>query len=46
VHDADALFFANLALAYREGGLPLFTELLRRRVFSETPDPKRLGWIY
>src|SRR5215207_11090003 len=29
VHDADALFFTKLALAHREGWLPLFTQMLR-----------------
>jgi hypothetical protein len=32
-HDADALFFTKLALAHREGGLPLFTELPGGRGF-------------
>ena len=34
MHDADALFFTNLALSHREGGLPLFTELPRRLILG------------
>src|SRR5215207_3185752 len=34
VHDADALFFTKLALAHREDGLPLFTQLPRRLILG------------